>query len=127
MQKMVSSQVVQNITCRNSIYSQNVQRARRRSGPEVVISPLKTRRLSCKSSTALYKPVATPVCFFCNQMGNKQELRKTSTFGLDKRVRDCAYLIGGKHSLGDMVGIDAIYHCACLTGFYRKMGGKCWM
>ena len=58
-------------------------------------------------------------------MGNKQELRKASTLGLEKRVRDCAYLIGDKRllcklSLDDMVAIDAIYHCACLTGFYRK-------
>ena len=58
-------------------------------------------------------------------MGNKQELGKASTLGLEKRIRECAYLIGDKRllcklSLGDMVAIDAIYHCACLTGFYRK-------
>ena len=58
-------------------------------------------------------------------MGNKQELRNASTLGLDKRVRDCAYLIGDKRLLcklssSDMFAIDAIYHCAYLTGFYRK-------
>ena len=58
-------------------------------------------------------------------MGNKQELRKASKFGLDKRVRDCAYLVGDKCLLcklssGDMVAIDAVYHRACLTGFYMK-------
>ena len=52
VQKMVSNQVVWHITCRNSIDSQNVQRARKRSGPEVVISPVKTRRLSGESSTS---------------------------------------------------------------------------
>ena len=62
---------------------------------------------------------------FCDEMGNKQELKKASTFVVDKRVRDCAYLIGDKRllckrSLGDMVAIDAIYHCACLIRFYRK-------
>ena len=82
---MVSNQVVWHKTCRNSIDSQKVQRARKRSGQEVVISPVKTRRLSGESSTSLYKPVATPVCFFCDEMDNKQELRKASTFGLDKR------------------------------------------
>ena len=49
-------------------------------------------------------------------MGNKQELRNASTLGLvtsDKRLL-C------KLSSGDMVAIDVINHCACLTGFYRK-------
>ena len=94
--KMVSDQVVWHIICRKSIDFQKVQRARKRSGLEVVISPVKTRRLSGESSTSLYKPIATPVCLSCDKMGNKQELRKASTFGLDKRVRDCAYLIGDK-------------------------------
>ena len=44
---------------------------------------------------------------------------------MNKRARDCAYLIGEKCLLcklssGDMVAIDAIYHCACLTAYYRK-------
>ena len=78
--------------------------------------------MSGESCTSLYKPVPTPVCFFCDEMGNKQELRKASTLGL---VRDGAYSIGDKHmlcklSLDDMVAIDAIYHCPCLTWFYRK-------
>ena len=60
----------------------------------MVISPVKTRRLSGESSASLYKPVATPVCFFCDEVGNKQELRKASTFGLDKRVRDCVQMLG---------------------------------
>ena len=90
------------------------------------ISPVKTRRLSGElSSTSLYKPVATPVCIFCDEIGDKQESRKASTFGLDKRVRDCAYLIGDKCQLcklssDNMVAIDAVYHRACLTQFYQS-------
>ena len=91
----------------------------------MVISPVKTRRLSGESSTFLYKPIATPVCFFCDEVNNKQELRNNYTLGLDKRVRDCAQMLGDKRLLrklssGDMVAIDAVNHRACLTQFYRK-------
>ena len=51
VQRMVSNQVVWHKTCRNSIDTQNVQRARKRGRPEVAISPVKTRRLSGESST----------------------------------------------------------------------------
>ena len=96
VQKMVSDQVVWHKTCRNSIDTQKVQRVRKRGGPGVAISPVKTRRLSGESSTSLYKPVATTVGFFCAAMGNKHELRKASTLGLDKRNNDCAHLLGDK-------------------------------
>ena len=50
-------------------------------------------------------------------MSNRQELRKASTLGLDKKVRDCAQMLGDKRLLrklssGDMVAIDAVYHRA---------------
>ena len=70
---MVSNQVVCHITCRNFIDSQKVQRVRKRSGPEVVSSSVKIRRLSVESSTSSYKPIVTPVCSFCDEMGYKQE------------------------------------------------------
>ena len=69
VKKMVSNHVVWHKTCRNSIDTQKVQRARKRGGPEVAISPVKTGRLSVESSTSLYKPVATIVCLFCAQKG----------------------------------------------------------
>ena len=96
VQKMVSNQVVWHKTCRNSIDTQKVQRARKRGGSEAAISPVKTRRLIGESSTSLYKPVATTVGFFCAAMGSQQELRKVSTLGFDKRVKDCAHLLGDK-------------------------------
>ena len=91
----------------------------------MVISPVKSRHLSGESSTSLYKPLATPVCLFCDEVGNKQNLRKASTLGMGKRVRECAQMIGDKLLLcklssGDMVAIDAVYHRVCLTQFYRK-------
>ena len=75
VQKMVSNHVVWYKTYRNYIDTQKVQRARKRGGPEVAISPVKTGRLSGESYTSLYKPVATTVCLFCAKMGNKEELR----------------------------------------------------
>ena len=78
----------------------------------MVISPVKTRRLIGESFTFLYTPIATPVCFFFDEVGNKQELRKASTLGLDKRGRDCAQMLGDKRLLrklssGDMLFIIA--------------------
>ena len=79
--------------CRTFIDTQKVQRGRKRGEPETRV---KTRRLSGESSTSLYKPVVATVLFFCAEMGNKQELRKASTLGLDMRVKDCAHLLGDK-------------------------------
>ena len=66
------------------------------------------RRLSVESSTSLCKPVTTTVFFFCAEMGNKQELRKASTDGLDKRVKDCAHLLGDKRMLHKLSFSDAM-------------------
>ena len=119
VQKMVSNQVVWHTTCRNFIDTHNVQRARKRGEPETDISPVKTRRLSGESSTSLYKPVVTNVCFFCAEMGNKQELRKASTLGLDMRVKDCSHLLGDtcllrKLSFSHAMGFRAGPYSLCL-------------
>ena len=58
-------------------------------------------------------------------MGNKKELRRAATLGLDRKVKECAQVVGDRHLLaqlaaGDMVAINAVYHCACLTRLYRK-------
>ena len=63
--------------------------------------------------------------FFCSEVGNRKELRRAATLGLDRKVRECARLVGDKDLLaklaaGDMVAIDAVYHRACLTKLYRK-------
>ena len=58
---MLSNQVVRHKTCGNIVDTQKVLKAGMRSGLEVVISPLKTRRMSGESSTSLY---TITVCFF---------------------------------------------------------------
>ena len=54
------------------------------------------------------------------------ELRNAATLGLDKKIKECAVLLGDKHHLsllstGDMVAINAVYHRACLTRLHRKV------
>ncbi len=51
---------------------------------------------------------------FCDEVGNKKELRKAATLGLDNKVNDCVWLLGDKHllsklSAGDMIAINAVY------------------
>ena len=58
-------------------------------------------------------------------MGNKKELRRAVTLGLDRKVKECAQVVVDRHILaqlaaGDMVAINAVFHCACLTRLYRK-------
>ena len=36
-------------------------------------------------------------CFFSGEVGNKIELRKAATLGLDKKFKDCAVFLGDKH------------------------------
>ena len=66
-------------------------------------------------------------CLFCDELGNKKELRKAATLGLDKKkVNDCAQVLGDKDllsklSAGDLIAINAVYHRACLTRLYRKV------
>ena len=69
VQKMVSNQVEWHITCELSIDSQKY----REPGREVDQRwfPVKIRRSSGEYPTSLYKPIATPVLFFCDEMGNK--------------------------------------------------------
>lgn len=133
VQLMISQRVLWHKSCRNAIDNQKVQRARKKH--EESVSPVKTRRMMSggrstteaapsQSSSSKDTVVNTP-CFFCGEVGNRSELRKAATLGLDTKVRECVEVLGDKHllgqlSAGDMVAIDAIYHCACLTRLYRK-------
>lgn len=127
VQLMMSNKVVWHKSCRNAVDNQKIQRARKKH--QESFSPVKTRRMNSgaksitQASTSI-KTEDTP-CFFCDEVGNKKELRKAATLGLDKKVRDCAQALGDKHllsklSAGDMIAVDAVYHCACLTRLYRK-------
>ena len=131
--KMISNSVVWHKSCRNAVDSQKVERARKKH--EESVSPVKTRRMNSGAklntqslptpSTSSYGLVNKP-CLFCGEVGNKKELRKAATLGLDKKVKECAHILGDKHLLaqlavGDMVSMDAVYHRACLTRLYRKV------
>ena len=55
--------------------------------------------------------------FFCSEVGNKKEMRKAATFGLDKQLKECADLFCDKHILTklaavDMITLGAVYHRA---------------
>ena len=92
-------------TCRTAVDTQKVERARKKYEGEV-ISPVKTRHMNSDArlitqaspspSTFSSEPVNTP-CPFCDEVANKKELRKAATLGLDKKVNDCARVLGDKH------------------------------
>ena len=64
------------------------------------------------------------LCFFCGK-GKPQNLRRASTFKLDKKVRECALTLQdfdllAKLSESDMIAQDAMYHPLYLLAFYKK-------
>ena len=38
---------------------------------------------------------------------------------MNKKVNDCAQVLGDKDLLSKLSAVNAIYHCACLTRLYR--------
>ncbi len=137
VQVMMSNNVVWHKTCRSAVDNQKVQRARNKHLEQESVSPVKTRRMNSGARSSAQPSAARSTCFreqepdntpciFCDEMGNRKELRKAATLGLDKKVNDCARLLGDKHllsklSAGDMIAINAVYHRACLTRLYRKV------
>ena len=64
------------------------------------------------------------LCFFCGK-GKPQNLRRASTFKLNKKVRECAVTLQdfdllAKLSEGDMTVQDATYHPLCLLAFCKN-------
>ena len=64
------------------------------------------------------------LCFFCGK-GKPQNLRRASTFKLNKKVRECAVTLQdfdllAKLSEGDMIVQDAMYHPLCLLAIYKN-------
>ena len=125
VQLIMCNCVVWHKSCRNATDNQKVQRARKKHKEST--SPVKTRRLSsgAKSTTQASSMPSTSSCIFCGEVGNKKELRRASTLGLDRKVKECAQVVGDRSLLvklaaGDMVAIRALYHRACLTRLYRK-------
>ena len=119
--------------CKNSVDSQKVIRARSKQRHEP--SPAKTRRLSLpqrsqevnfendedRSESVTQETIS---CLICRKSGGKY-LRKAATFDLDTKVRKYAAItmdtaLIGKHSSGDLVAINAVYHLQCLTKLHRQ-------
>ena len=88
VQLMMSNHVVWHKACRNAVDNQKVQRVTNNHQGQASFSQVKTRAaMSVKHtspSTSLSEPVDTP-CLFCDEVGNKKELRKAATLGLDKK------------------------------------------
>lgn len=94
VQLMMSHKVVWHKTWRNAVNNQKVWRARNKHKKQEPVRPVKTRRMDsgARSSTqvsptppsCLNEPVDAPDVF-CDEVGNKKELRKADTLGLDKK------------------------------------------
>jgi len=68
-----------------------------------------------------------PCCFFCDESG---DLHEVTTFALDSRVRNCAFLLQdsrllAKLSGGDMIAMEANYHSTCLISLYNRARDAC--
>ena len=82
-------------------------------------SPIKSRR-----SLTPFDPKILQ-CFFCEKNDFASNLRVASTLELDKKVRECAFLLNNskriaKLSSGDLIAIEAKYHAACLVKLYNR-------
>jgi hypothetical protein len=55
-----------------------------------------TTQSSPMPSTSSFEQVNTP-CIFCGEVGNKSKLRRAAILGLDKKVKECAQVLGDKH------------------------------
>ena len=70
-------------------------------------------------------------CFFCDRPGAlKNPLHSVCTFGLDARVRKCAFALQdqkllAKLSAGDLVALEACYHSSCITSLYKRAETVC--
>jgi len=109
LELMMTNNVVWHKSCRNAVDSQKVERARKRHKCEAVGSPIKT----CRLSSGTRSSTVDSQCLFCDVIGNRNELLKAATLGLDHKVRECAPQLGDKYLLdtlaaGDMIAISAV-------------------
>ena len=121
--------------CRNKVDNQKVSRARKRSAAECsVASPVKTRlslpsdAKHIKLKTAADVHSAKQYCFLCGEYESKDfssGFFRVATFEVDRKVRECAHIIGDEVLLrkiynGDLIALDAHYHRLCLVKLYKK-------
>ena len=123
--------------CRQLLHSTTLDRLRKRghvetsSNSELLPSdnaddyetPARAARLT-RSTSGLVETAFSTVRFFCETKGS--EIRHTVvTDQVNERVNNCAKIINDPNLLaklaqGDMIAIEAKYHCTCLLSLYYK-------
>ena len=67
----------------------------------------------------------TPACSFCYKDDEDMKLHLCQTFQVQRKIEEIAQEIGDtkvlvKLSAGDIITIEAKYHCKCLAAYYNK-------
>ena len=82
-----------------------------------------TQRKLTRSSICLKN--FTPACFFCDKDDRDMKLHQCQIFQVQRMIEGIAQEIGdtkvlAKLSAGDVIAIQAKYHCKCLAAYYNK-------
>ena len=83
-----------------------------------------TKRQPTRQSMSLYN--FSPVCFFCEKDSSEAKLHQCQTFQVHQKVLEIAHetadtKVLAKLSEGDMIAIEAKYHCKCLVAYYKNI------
>ena len=67
----------------------------------------------------------TTTCLFCDKDDRDMKLHLCQIFQVQRMIEEIAQEIGdtkvfAKLSAGDMIAIEAKYHCKCLAAYYKK-------
>jgi hypothetical protein len=73
----------------------------------------------------LLKPLLHVVVFFCDKPATLGQLHRVTTYDVDTRVRNCAFVLQDFHllaklSASDLIAADAYYHSSCLVALYKR-------
>lgn len=65
------------------------------------------------------------LCFLCDEPAGSEGLHEASTYDIDMKVRRCAMELEdtallAKLAPGDMIALEAKYHCKCLLKLYNR-------
>lgn len=105
--------------------STKLNRAKKRHAPTPEAS-VNSKYTRSSTSSSLQVDNAEKTCFFCDQpRALKNPLHNVCTFGLDARVRRCAFALQdqkllAKLSAGDLVALEACYHSSCIATLYKR-------
>ena len=108
-------------TCRAKYKKEKLQRIKDSAHPEKVDGGKPSTRSSFNS------PASAEVCFFCELSATKYgpPLFEVCTKEVDEKVRLAAIKMEdtkllAKLAAGDMIAIEAKYHCRCLVRYYNR-------